>query len=242
MLPPFRKSWLWICFSQYNGKWAWLLIVHLFTCLQKPKAILIKDKQGEETVTFAGLVKRTTQQNIQRGSLLEPIAPEIQTQRSDRNAAHNYQTVLKNRLITLFCAANDLAPLNKYEYDLLCGILSREARYQTFISLDILDWGSKLKACDAVCVSIRVWHVAESEATKKVPAVIRYVGPVDGLPGITFGVEITVRIEHLAVVCVGGVLCGQILLRNRWDFGWPHQSLVHGQSSCKYLVRPQKLF
>ena len=177
------------------------------SCLQKAEeyfGILIESKQGEETVTtFAGLVKRITQRNILRGSLLKSIPPEIQTQRIiDGKAAHNYETVLKDHLITLFCPANDIAPLNKYEYDLLCGIESQEARYQTFISPDILDWGSELKVGNVVRVSIQVSHSSKSVATKNVSSVLRYVGPVNNLPGITFGVEITVHIEHLTVVCV----------------------------------------
>ena len=102
--------------------------------------------------------------------------------------------MLKDRTVTLFCGPNDVVPLNEYEYNLLCGIKSIEARYQTFILPDVLDWGSKWVSGNAICVSITGSHAAEPVTPKKVSAVLRYVGPVDGLSGITFGVEITVCI------------------------------------------------
>ena len=154
----------------------------------------MKDKQGEEASTYAGIVRRTIPQNILRGSLLVPIPVEKQTQRNDGTFSHNYQTILKDRTISLFCDSNDISPLNEYEYNLLCGIESLEERYQMFISPDVLDWATKLTAGDGVHVSIPFKHVAESVATKKVSAVIHYIGAVEGLPGITFGVEITVCI------------------------------------------------
>ena len=156
--------------------------------------ILMRDKQGEGASTYAGIVRRTIPQHILRGSLLVPIPVEKQTHRNDGNFAHNYQTILKELSVSLFCGNNDMSPLNEYEYNLLCGIESLEERYQMFISPDILDWATKLMAGDAMRVSIPFKHAPESVVTKKVSAVIRYIGSVEGLPGITFGVEITVCI------------------------------------------------
>ena len=70
------------------------------------------------------------------------------------------------------------------------------------ISQDVLDWGSKLACGDLVHVLIPLRHAAKSGAMKEVSAVIRYIGPVKSLPEITFGVEITVCIEYLKVLCV----------------------------------------
>ena len=154
---------------------------------------LVKDKQGEETISYTGVMSRTVVHNVLRGSLLTPIPLEKQIRRADGKATHNYQTMYKEHTITLFSDGEDVSPLSGHEYHLLAGIQSLEDRYHTFITLNKLDWGSQLKVGDRVLVSIPDPLAAESGATKKTSAVIRYVGPVDSLPGLTFGVEILVK-------------------------------------------------
>ena len=111
--------------------------------------------------------------------------------RNDGTFAHNYQTILKDRFVvpTIYSLS-----MSTSTTCYICGIESLEECYQMFISPDILDWATKLTDDDAVHVSILFKHATESVVTKKVSAVIHYIGAVEGLPGITFGVEITVCI------------------------------------------------
>jgi len=153
----------------------------------------MRDKQGEEATSYVGVVHRTLYHNVLRGSLLTPIPLEKQIQRTDGKASHNYQTMYKGRTITLFSDEEHVAPLSSYDHLLLAGIQSLEARYQTFVAPNKLDWGSQLRVGDRVLVSIPNIYAAESGATQNTSAMIKYVGPVEGLPGLTFGVEILVK-------------------------------------------------
>ena len=157
---------------------------------------LMADKQGEGmTTSFARLLRRTVVHNVLRGSLLKPIPEEKRIPRVDGKDAHNYQALYKDHMITLFCDERDVSPLSAYEHLLLAGIQSLEARYQTFLKqiegcVSKLDWGSQLNVGDHVCVSI---PDPEFGATQKASAKICYIGPVESLPGLTFGVEIMVK-------------------------------------------------
>ena len=133
---------------------------------------------------------------------MSPIPVEKQRQKKYYSPVHNYRTTQREPTVTLYCESNDLAPLSEHEYMLLAGIQNVETRYKTFISPDKFEWGNRLKSGDSVCTSLpRVLGVEPLE-TEAVSAVIRYVGPVEGLPGVTFGVEIKVCDERLvAVVC-----------------------------------------
>jgi len=155
----------------------------------------MEDKQGEEATSYVGVVHRTLHHNVLKGSLLTQIPAEKQIPRSDGKATHNYQTMYKEHTITLFCGGEgeEVSPLSNHDHLLLAGIRSPAARYQTFIAPNKLEWGSQLKVGDRVLVSMPGPYAAESGATQKASAVIRYVGPVEGLPGLTFGVEIVVK-------------------------------------------------
>ena len=153
----------------------------------------MRDKQGEEATSFARVVSRTVIHNVLRGSLLTPIPLEKQIPRADGKATHNYQTMYKEHTSTLFSDEEDVAPLSSYDHILLAGVQSLEARYHTFVAPNKLDWGSQLKVGDRVLVSIPNIYAAKSGATQKTSAVIRYVGPLDSLPGLIFGVEILVK-------------------------------------------------
>ena len=153
----------------------------------------MEDKEGEEATSYVGMVHRTVIHKVLKGSLLTPIPAEKQIPRSDGRDVHNYQTMYKEHTITLFCGGEDVSPLSDYDHLLLAGIQSPAARYQTFIAPNKLDWGARFKVGDYVLVSITGPYAAESGATQKASAVIRYVGPVEGLPGLTFGVEILVK-------------------------------------------------
>lgn len=154
----------------------------------------MKDKQGEEiTSSFGGIFHDAVIHNVLRGSLLTPIPDKKQIPRADGRDTHNYQIMYKDHNITLFCDCEDVAPLSDYEHLLLAGVQSSKVRYRTFVNK--LEWGSQLKVCDHVLVSIP----DESGVTQKVSAMIQFLGPVKGLPGLTFGVEIMVKSSHCLI-------------------------------------------
>lgn len=130
---------------------------------------------------------------VLRGELAVNI-PE--TFRKDGQLPHNYQTIFTKQEATFYDSDqyhedSDVAPLLGGQHLLLAGVKSNEERYQTFIS-GKLEWGSNLKMNDAVEVSLNCTQAADTGSTLKATAVIRYVGPVKGLTGITFGLEIVV--------------------------------------------------
>ena len=162
-------------------------------------AILCYDKTGEKLSThLAGVVKRTSTVNVLRGELLVPVHGDKIVLRNDGKKPHNCQ-VKGDPTITLYCSEEDVAPLGNYEFLLLEGIQSRDARYQTFISTGHLDWGLKLKSGDEVYVIVPGFSsgstAVATQATPRAAAKVRYVGGLETNSlniGITFGVEITV--------------------------------------------------
>ena len=108
---------------------------------------------------------------------------------------HNYRTLTKESPATFYHDENedDLCPLQANDFAVLMGIKSSWTRYQFFIQADRLDWATKLKQGDKVLVELSVVDNAPPGSGPKASAVIRYVGPLPGLPGVSFGVEIKVR-------------------------------------------------
>ena len=119
---------------------------------------------------------------------------------------HNYRTLTKESPATFYHDDNelDLSPLTSKDYDVLASIKSAWARYQFFIEEGKLDWATRLRKGDRVMVELPMHGTGPgSDATAssdappgsghKASAVIRYVGPLPGLPGVSFGVEIKVR-------------------------------------------------
>ena len=173
--------------------------------MQVPAALLLKDKQGDKiSPLMGGVVHRTSITNVLRGSLLTPLPRDKQVPRQDGDFPHNYQTMYEEKTVTVFSEEDDVAPLSGYEHLLMACIQSLEARYQTFVATNKLDWGVQLKCGDHVYVSIPGQHAAETMATQRAAAVIRYVGGVKPLNGLTFGVEIVVMNQWslLCICCV----------------------------------------
>ena len=176
--------------------------------MQVPAVLLLKDKQGDKISSYIG-IHRTSITNVLRGSLLTPLPRDKQVPRLDGGFPHNYQTMYKEKTVTVFSEEDDIAPLSEYEHLLMAGIQSPDARYQTFVATNKLDWGVQLKCGDRVSVSIPGQHATETMATRKAAAVIRYVGGVKTLIGLTFGVEIVVIVyshctgnESVGICCV----------------------------------------
>ena len=116
---------------------------------------------------------------------MTPIPHSNRVPRNDGQKTHNFRTVSRDSPATFYEAddGTDVAPLSANEYGVLAGVKSPGARYQIFLKKSKLDWGTKLKIGDQVSVEL---------PPDRASAVVRYVGEVKTLPGITFGVEITV--------------------------------------------------
>ena len=163
-------------------------------------AILLQDSPGEKTDTsivgavknFVGAGRKSSSVVVVRGELLVPIPGDEITPRNDGLKPHNYR-LKREPTVSLYCKddGDDIAPLGAYEELLLEGIKSTTARYEVFISANMLDWGSNLKVGDAVYVGLPSQHPVPVQYAA---AVIRFVGGLKGETGIQFGVEITVRI------------------------------------------------
>ena len=120
-------------------------------------AILLKDSPAEKADAFTGTVKNFPGRKyssvvVVRGELLVPIPENAITPRSDGQTPHNYR-LKQDPTVTLFCKEDDIAPLGKYEFQLLEGIKSHIACFDVFSNQ--LDWGSKLKPGDAVSSSLQ---------------------------------------------------------------------------------------
>ncbi len=146
-------------------------------------ALLLKDALGEKN----GIWKKK-EVTVLRGSILMLTSSKDAQSTPDGKPAHNY--IVFNEDITLYCAAEDIAPITHYEFQLLSGISTSGARLEAFIG-DTLDWGSTLRVGDTVYVGL---PTKEAIANTGAKGVIRWLGSLFGEPGVKFGVEITVYI------------------------------------------------
>ena len=167
--------------------------------------ILLRDKEHAEKATrVLGLPLprqlHSSACRVLKGELVTGIPPEDRVQRNDGMMPHNYRTLTKDSPATFYhddAAEHDLSPLTQNDYDILAGIKSTYARYQFFIAIGRegvrLDWAAKLKKGDKVMVELPDEGGGATPGTdRRASAVVRYVGPMKTLPGITFGVEIEV--------------------------------------------------
>lgn len=118
-----------------------------------------------------------------------PIPLVQRVQQNDSQKSHNYRTISRESPATFYESddGTDVAPLTQYEYGVLAAVKLPGTRYNVFLEVGKIDWGTRLKKGDKVSVEVP----GLSSATRAY-AVIRYVGDVKTLPGITFGVEIKV--------------------------------------------------
>ena len=156
--------------------------------LSAEAAFLLNDIQGEKSLgKIVGLLGSNSK-CVCRGELLLDISRVKVIPCLDGKPAHNYQ-LASDPAVTLFCTEHDVAPLTDYEYHLMSGVKSREARYEIF-QKDILDWGSKLKVGDFVYVALPSKSPVSSQCAV---SVIKYIGPLRNEHGMQFGVEIQVN-------------------------------------------------
>jgi hypothetical protein len=158
-------------------------------------AFLVKDIRGEKSLGKIGGLFRSNSKLVCRGELLLAFPRAKIVPRKDGKPAHNYQ-LASDPAVTLFCTEDDVAPISDYEYHLLSGVKSREARYGVFQE-DILDWGSKLKYGDFVSVALPSKSPVPSQCAV---SVIKYIGPLPNEHGIQFGVEI--QVSTCIILCM----------------------------------------
>ena len=156
-------------------------------------AFLLKDVQGEKSLGKIQGLWRSNSKTVYRGELLLTIPRVKVIARKDGKPPHNYQ-LASDPAVTLFCTEDDVAPISDYEYHLLTGVKSREARYEIF-QKDILDWGTKLKEGDFVYVATPSKSLAPNQWAV---SVIKFIGPLPNEHGMQFGVEILVSTYYYA--------------------------------------------
>jgi hypothetical protein len=149
--------------------------------------ILLKDIQGEKALGILESLFKSNARPVHQGELLLGLPKVKVVPRKDGKPAHNYK-LANDSCVTLFCTEYDVAPLSDYEYHLMEAVKSRVARYELFRK-DILDWGSKVKEGNVVCVTLPPKSPVSSRCAV---SIIRYIGPLPNENGIKFGVEICV--------------------------------------------------
>ena len=150
----------------------------------------MKDTPGEKP---PGLLKKiifgainNTVTVVLRGELLKRISYGKSQPRSDGNQP-NYR-VERDPAITLFAVEDNIFPLSIDDYHLLTAIESRFNRFFVFSMSQWLEWGTNLKVNDHVYISLPIPNTSSIWST----GIVRYRGFVKTLPGIHFGVELTV--------------------------------------------------
>ncbi len=163
--------------------------------------ILMKDVYGEKSLgkimsvltnPFAGSPKTV---QVLRGELLTQIPRQEWSVRNDGRPPHNFRST-KDPSVTLYGGEGDdyVSPLNGRDLQLLEAIEKPCDRFAVFSEDNKLEWGGRLKRGDQVYVRLP----GDNETAPTWSAgVVRYVGPVESLPGRNFGVEITVSTVKL---------------------------------------------
>ena len=153
--------------------------------------ILMRDMQGEKKSAMTGSLPKSVQ--VSRGELLTSIVfPERDRtwSRNDGKSAHNFRSK-KDPSVTLYGGEenNAVAPVKGKELQLLEAIEKPYERFAMFSEPNRLDQVSTLRKGDQVFVKISTPNAGIPAWSK---ALVQYTGPVEGLPGWNFGVEIKV--------------------------------------------------
>ena len=148
--------------------------------------ILLKDVRGfKPEGGVKSVIKKMTggdqysTVNVLRGELVEEYAtPEL-----------NFNMRLcRDPTICMSLSPDDLAPLGAEEFLLLEGIEQASDRFATLRNGGV-ELGMNLVPGSRVYVEVYVGHVNSKQAR----ATVQFKGKVQGQPGTTFGIEITVR-------------------------------------------------
>ena len=168
--------------------------------------ILMKDVQGEKAPgMFKAVLVGSAPKHVQllRGELLSSIPQRDRDKvpRNDGRPAHNFRSK-KDPNVALYVDDTNVAPAKGRELQLLEAIEKPYDRFTVFSIENRLEWGSSLRKGDQVFVkiptpntSVPTWSIG----------LVRYAGPVEGLPGWNFGVEIKVvkRTQYTSYIYAG---------------------------------------
>ena len=162
--------------------------------------ILMKDTHGEKAVGRIMSALRSGPKEVQilRGELLTLISPREVQPRNDEKPAHNYR-LKKDPNVTVYCVEDDVSPLSSDDLELLEAIQKPCDRFAVFSEDNKLEWGGKLKVGDRIYVKIPSDNSSVADWSI---AVVQYVGPVESLPGRSFGVEIKVSFNRLLSITI----------------------------------------
>ncbi len=104
----------------------------------------------------------------------------------------------KDPNVVLHCNAQNITPLvSRDEVQLLEGVTSSASRHVLFVHASRLEWAVSLTVDKEVFIHIPGPNLSIPSSGV---GVIRYIGPVTGLPGRHFGVEIIVSLQSLCII------------------------------------------
>ena len=194
-----------ICITYTNGSFPGII----YTCKSFPYLrmasrgpssrsayVLLKDveamKQSSGFKKMIGVGKFSVV-NVHRGELLIQV-PKNERQQCGDGPLLNY-CLFKDPNILLYSGEENVSPLGEHDFKLLEAITSTNDRYHVFSHPDKLYWGASLRQGSRVFVKIPYTQIVAA-------AIIRCKGSIESLPGINFGVEITVSVYNNIIACV----------------------------------------
>ncbi len=183
--------------------------------------ILMKDCEGWKANRKISFLYRSNRsgvntQKVLRGELLVSIknsSTQKEGPKEGRPLA-NYR-LKRDPNVVLYCSPDELTPLVDHrEVQLLEGVHSSKSRLALFVNGSRLEWALGLNVGNEVYVNIP--GPILSVTLINVLGVIRYIGPVNGLLGCQFGVEIMVRLLSSidATLCALCDCCLVAMLQN----------------------------
>ena len=131
---------------------------------------------------------------VLRGELL---VKEAQPQ----DGGHAMYSLALDRSKKVSCASSDVGSLSEDDYEWLVAIQKLVDRFQVYSQQEKLDAVKRLKVDDRVWVSLSTSHgVPLRLMASCCQATVRYIGPLQGLPGRWVGVELMVRQKVLVTI------------------------------------------
>ena len=93
------------------------------------------------------------------------------------------------------CAESDVAPLSEDDFEWLVAIQKPTDRHKMFSQRDKLDIVKRMQVNDRVWVSLPLGEGIQPQPPNSTCcyATVKYIGPIQGMPGQRIGVELKVR-------------------------------------------------
>ena len=150
--------------------------------------ILVKSCVGKKKEK--GLLKTSTSKvDVLQGTLMVYMCPN---EDYPKNQQPHVLECLDQDNIEVQCFTDDFKHITKDEYEMLLAVPTCQDRYAMFQSGEGLKDGLNLNVDDFV-------EVYDKPSAKDLIGKLRYKGPVDGLQGIYFGVELIVSIVSFTI-------------------------------------------